>query len=388
MGMKRKFILVLVSGLVLSVLALAVSGFAEATSWQKIEENAKAEGKVVVYSSSSRIFDAAETFQAKYGIEVEAHDLGSAETVEKTLREQEAGVYNADVIFTGGSEMIHQLLKEGYINNFVPESLADYIPAGYKEPLLVQRLGGGVIFYNTEKYPDGPPIDNIWDLTKPEWKGKVLTKNPLESLSTFGDFANLVAHADELKAAYEGKYGELVLSPGVPNAGYEFLFRLLRNDLVLMKSSGNVAKAIGTPGQDDPPIGFCRYSKIRYNETKGTVLGVARIDPVDIQVFPSYVAIAKNAPHPNAAKLMIAWLMGSPEAIGKKLEQPYNEGESARLLRGLVPWFVPGDWPPMTGYPLPKGVLSLEGLTVWLHDAEFIWNNSLRIQEFWMLYGG
>jgi iron(III) transport system substrate-binding protein len=211
---------------------------------------------------------------------VEAYDLGSAESVEKTVREQNAGIYNADVIFTGGAEMVFHLLKDGFIHNFVPDFLADHIPAEHKEPLIVQRLGGGVILYNTEKYPDGPPIDNIWDVTRPEWKGKVLMKNPMKSLSTFSDVANWVAHADELKAAYERKYGELVLSPGVPDAGYEFIYRLLRNDLVLMKSSGRVAKAVGKPGQDDPPIGLCRYSKIRYDWTKGTVLGVARIDPV------------------------------------------------------------------------------------------------------------
>jgi len=41
--------------------------------WKAIEEAAKKEGKVVVYSSSSRIPDAAKSFEAAYpGIKVEA----------------------------------------------------------------------------------------------------------------------------------------------------------------------------------------------------------------------------------------------------------------------------------------------------------------------------
>jgi iron(III) transport system substrate-binding protein len=382
MDMKKRFVPILAS-----VFVLALVGFADAASWQEIVKNAKAEGKVVVYSSSSRIPRAGKTFTDKYGIQVEGHDLGSTETLEKTLREQEAKVFNADVIFTSGAAMVFQLLKNGYIHNYVPPHLVKHIPEQYREPLLTQRLGGGVIYYNKDRYPDKPPVDNHWDLTRPEWKGKVLVKNILKSGSLFGMFADFPGHSDEMKTAYERKYGKLELSPGVPDAGFEFLYRLLKNDLIIMKSGGEVCKAIGAKGQKDPPVGWERYSGIRGNE-KGLALAVAPMDPVEIQVNQTFLAIARNAPHPNAAKLMISWIMGSPEAIGKKLKKPYNKGESARLLEGYVPWFTLGNWNIITGFPVPAGSVPLEGRAIWTENLESIWKNAMKIQEFWMMHGG
>ncbi len=72
--------------------------------WAAIVAKAKKEGEVVVYSSSSRIAKIAKSFNALYPeIKLKGFDLGSAKTVEKAVREMEAKVYNADVIFTGGA---------------------------------------------------------------------------------------------------------------------------------------------------------------------------------------------------------------------------------------------------------------------------------------------
>ncbi|NIN95950.1 MAG: hypothetical protein GTO49_13450, partial [Anaerolineae bacterium] len=50
--------------------------------WGAIYEAAKEEGKVVVYSSSSRVFKIAETFKEAYpGIEVEAFDIGTPDLI-------------------------------------------------------------------------------------------------------------------------------------------------------------------------------------------------------------------------------------------------------------------------------------------------------------------
>src|SRR6056297_2718779 len=67
--------------------------------WDAIYQAAKEEGKVVIYSRSSRIFDAVEGFKSKYpGIEVEASDMTGVEQLDKLTREQDAGVYNVDVL--------------------------------------------------------------------------------------------------------------------------------------------------------------------------------------------------------------------------------------------------------------------------------------------------
>ena len=65
--------------------------------WEAIEKAAlEAEGPLVVYSLSSRVFEFGRTFYKKYGIKVEAHDITTPSLLEKILREQEAGLFNVD----------------------------------------------------------------------------------------------------------------------------------------------------------------------------------------------------------------------------------------------------------------------------------------------------
>jgi spermidine/putrescine-binding protein len=61
-------------------------------------EAAKEEGKVVVYSITSRISNAAEAFTAKYGIAVEAYNLKDFEMIEKVSREVGSGIIGADFV--------------------------------------------------------------------------------------------------------------------------------------------------------------------------------------------------------------------------------------------------------------------------------------------------
>jgi iron(III) transport system substrate-binding protein len=71
---------------VLTVLLISLSISVFAASTQLINA-AKKEGKVVIYSITSRIANAAAAFEKKYGIKVEAYDLHDYELVEKVSKE-------------------------------------------------------------------------------------------------------------------------------------------------------------------------------------------------------------------------------------------------------------------------------------------------------------
>jgi iron(III) transport system substrate-binding protein len=329
---------------------------------------------------------------AKYPeIKVTYFDLGSVQTVEKTVLEQDAGLYNADIVTTGGSgQVIHELLGNNRIVNFVPDTVADEIPDQYKNPVLVRILEGIVFLYNKEAYSQ-EPIANIWELTTPDWKGKVVIKNPLASLSNLMGVATLVQHAAELDKAYQDFAGEpLELHEGVPDAGYEFLYRLLNNDLIILKSGSKVAEAAGKPGQTDPPIGITSFTYIRYNESKEFVNDVMKnLNPVQIVIYPTYTAIGRQAPHPNAAKLFTAFLMGSPDInLDTVLEPPYTEGEALDLLWGLAPYYEPGSKSPRDDVPLPKGGEAWNELSGWVVDPDFMWYESPNVKDFWTQYAG
>jgi iron(III) transport system substrate-binding protein len=357
--------------------------------WDDIIEKAKQEGSVIVYSSSSRIGNAGVEFSKIYPeITVESFDLGSVKTFEKTIQEQDAGLFNADIITTGGSGNYYfELLKKNRVVNFVPSTHADKIPKELQEPLLV-RINEAIVFmYNTENH-DSQPINNLWELTTEKYRGKVVIKNPLASLSNLMGVATIVQHADEMNKAYESfAGGQLVLSEGVSDAGYEWLYRLIHNDLVILKSGGKVAKASGQKGQENAPvsIGPIAYGA-RYNRNKGYVNGlIYPVKPADGVIYPTYMSIARQAPHPNAAKLFTAYLLGNVDVTSDtKIEEPYTEGESVKWLQGMAPYYFAGAMSPMENMPIAGDVKDWNKMDMWTVDPEFMWYEGPKVQDFWM----
>ena len=77
--------------------------------------------------------------------------LGSVKTIEKTVREQDAGIFTADVITTGNSgQVMYELLGKNRIFNYVPSHYVDRIPSENRDPLLIRVNEAMVFFYNTE----------------------------------------------------------------------------------------------------------------------------------------------------------------------------------------------------------------------------------------------
>ena len=357
--------------------------------WDEIERLANEEGEVIVYSSSSRVAKVAAVFEEEYpGIKVTFFDLGSVGTVEKTISEQDANLFNTDIITTGGSgQVIHELLGNFRMVNFVPDMYKDQIPEELREPLLARIVEGYVLLYNQEFYGDTPPISNIWELTEEKWRGKVVLKDPMASLTNKMGLWTMVQHADEFEKAYKDLTGEkIVLHENVPDAGYEFIYRLLHNDLIILGSGSKVAKASGAKGQTDPPISITGYTYIRLNESRDYVNAlVTPLAPFENIITPVYTAIARQAAHPNAAKLFTKFLLGDINiTLDTVISEPYNEGESARLLQGLGPYYEPGSKSPRDTVPVAKGGEGWYDLDSWIVDPDFMWYEGLKVQDFWV----
>ncbi|MFH1609090.1 MAG: ABC transporter substrate-binding protein, partial [Candidatus Bipolaricaulota bacterium] len=320
-----------------------------------------------------------DAFKAAYpGIEVEAYDMTDVEQVDKLTREQGAGIYNVDVLFTAGiTTLTKELLPNHLLWNYVPSTLVDGVPAAqvipvqFREPLLVHSLEAKIVFYNFESNPAGCPVDSLWDLTRPEWRGRIQMKDPLLTEENMNFLQTIVQHADAMAAAYEVEFGKpLVLSPGCANAGYEFIKRIVANGIVLTQSDGDASKAVGTAGQTNPPLTLSvSSSKIRDN-AKGQKLAIGwDIKPVVGITKTNYLAIANLAPHPNAAKLLIRFMVG--DADGKA---------------GYVPFYVEGQWNPRTDMTPPLREVTLDTLhqKTWFLDPDWIYEHGLEVQDFWL----
>lgn len=370
--------------------ALGTHAMAE-ENWDDIVAAATKEGEVSVYTASGRIAKLVDHFQALYpGITLTVYDLGSVKTIEKTVREQDADIYTADVITTGNSgQVIHELLANHRIFNYVPAHFKDRIPEENRDPLLIRVNEAMVFFYNTETYPDGAPIGNVWELTQDEFRGRVGIKDPMGSGSSLMGLATLVQFPEEMAAAYKRLTGEdIVLGDGVPDAGYEFVRRLLANDVVIFKSGSKLADAAGAKGQDDAMIAMTSMTYISRNDDKGNVNAImADLDPAARMVYPNFMSIGANAPHPNAAKVLIAYLLGSPEiTLDTKLEKPYLEGESFELLQGLAPYHDAGSVSPRSDVPLPQGGEIWDEMVGWNVSADFMWEQGPRLRDFWLIH--
>ena len=360
-------------------------------NWAEIVANAKKEGEVVVYTSSGRISKLIKPFNALYPeIKLTVHDLGSVKSVEKTIREQDANIFNADIVTTGNSgQVIHGMVNKNYLVNYVPQAYVDRIPKEYRDPLLVRVNEAMVIFYNNEAYPSAAPIKNLWELTEAKYEGRVGMKNPMSSGSTFMGVMTLIQNSDAMAEAYQRYAGKpITLSEGIENAGQEFWARMLANDLVIFKSGSKLAGASGKKGQKRPLIAFANMTYIARNESKGYVNKIlADVDPVAKLVYPTFTAIARQAPHPNAAKLFTAYLLGNTKlAADTTIAKPYMEGASLDLLQGLAPYFDPGSVSPRADVPLPAGGEIWKTMKGWDVDPDFMWKQGPKMRDFWTVH--
>jgi len=348
------------------------NGLNKTETTDELYAKAKEEGKVVVYSQSSRIKDVKASFEAKYpGVNVEAFNMSTNDIVEKVIREQAAGIYNADVIFVkdASGAVSTELTSKKLVHKYLPKDLADKMVEPYKSKSsgLVPYFSLRAIFYNTDVYKT-PPITNWWDLTMPEWKGKVLLNNPIDSADMMDLFLAMVQHSDEMKQAYKDKFGKDIVLEGTENAAYEFIKRFLKNDPVLMKSSDEVVEAVGAKTQGKPPIGIGASSKLRdVIEKKLSIAATYEVKPKISVVGPSYLYIADKAPNVNAGKLMLRWMAG--EADGK--------------ADGFKPFNVMGSWSTRTDNGRTDQ-LPIDKLNVWEYDSEFFYNNFVKFREFWL----
>jgi len=276
----------------------------------EIEAKAKAEGKVVVYSITSRISIAAKGFEQKYGIKVEASDLKDFELIDKIKTEVQAGASGADFVICQDSGRVWgELLQTGYVYNYVPENLKTVIPLERQDPLIFTYMNK-VFCYNSDTNPS-PPITNIWQLTEPQWQKKFFFKSPLQEgiNANFLTMLTSPENSAKLEQAYEKLYNKK-LTLTTPNAGYEWIKLAFKNGIVMASSDTAMTEAIGVKGHNLNNIGLLNYSKLRYIKSKNlAVLPITSLEPICGFYYPEYALLVKDGKHPYAAKLFIEYLL-------------------------------------------------------------------------------
>ena len=334
----------------------------------ELYQKAKQEGKVVVYTPSSRANDAKKSFEKKYpGIDVEVSQMKSDLLMNKVIAEQDASTYNADVIITKevSGAVFEEMVKPGRYIRYLPDDIAAHVDEPFKTqaPGYANYLEFRTLFYNTDDFSQ-PPISNWWDLTTPEWKGKVYAADPVNDIAFLNLFTAFVTNSDDMAAAYKEKFGKDIVLNGTENAGYEFIKELYANGLITLKGSDDVLDAISKSGKKAVAIAVSGdMSKVQDN--KWHIAPIYTIAPKTSVVDPGYLYLAKNAPHPNAAKLFMRWMMGGEDGKGP----------------GLDAFKAIGSWVPRDDVDNPNGI-NFGDLKLWDFDGEKQYTTAPKVRDF------
>jgi len=366
MPSRRTFVAAL---LALLLALVSANAFAQAEDWAAVEAAAQQEGKLMVYSTTSRTATAAQNFQALTGIEVEVVRLGEQDLIQRAYQESRAGVNSVDMIVVEDWVAARELLAAtGYFVNYVPPTAQALFAPRHQDPLVlgfINRIFG----FNTDKHPDHDPFVSVWDLTTPEYRGRVMIRD----VGITGEHQNAltewVRRADELEAAYERRFGEpLVMTEA--NAGLEWIKRFLQNDPIIMTSDTRIAEAVGAAGQSDPPYGmFYVYSKHRDIPLQDLRLRDSRqIDPTIGYYYPIVLQLSASAPNPNAAKVFMEYLT---------------------TLEGFAPWAdSPGVYTPNPNQVPFEGDMPFWWWEdrLWYYDLDFAAQTRGIVLDTWLKY--
>jgi iron(III) transport system substrate-binding protein len=245
--------------------------------------SAKKEGTVVWYGTMNTkdmtIF--ANGFMKSHpGIKVETLRLGSSQLPARVATEQRAGKYNADVI-SGDGFQVQQLVGIGAFEKYSPPDTRAFIkgavdPNGYWTNLYQNTT---VIAWNPDRLKADhlkPPTSPA-DFAKPEWKGR------------FGMDTGALNWYTGLLQTDKG--------------GADLAQRIANNNPVKMTGHTQTVTSLETGEYDATPTAYGYLADQEHRA--GKAVNFMNPNPLFVSLNP--VGVAKNAPHPNAAKVFVDW---------------------------------------------------------------------------------
>jgi ABC-type Fe3+ transport system substrate-binding protein len=289
------------------VLSLSSIGYAaDATSswqveWEKTLEAARKEGQVTLYFKAG--YDGVvPEFQKKYPkIKVVTVAGEAADMTNRLLAERRGEKYIADV-FTIGIRSAQSIMRAEAVDPIRPLLLLPEVVDEtkwfqghvYSDPekkyifryLSVAEQGMG---YNKNLLKDPKQMQSYWDFLNPNWKGKIVAR--------------------DLRTPGPGN-GNMSFWYHNPELGPDFVRRLYSEmDITLTRSSRQATDWLA-----HGKFTFCFFCSGFIEKAEGQGLPVGTLD-VDWKEGAGVVSqsgnllFLKNAPHPNAGRVFINWLL-------------------------------------------------------------------------------
>jgi iron(III) transport system substrate-binding protein len=310
----------------LIALLLAPAAWAQTGDWQKTWDEtlaaARKEGKVVILGSPDPVMrnEVIPTFQKRYGITVEYIAVGSSGQASARIRtERQSGIYSVDVYLSGLGTTVNVYYPEKMIDPLKPLLLLPEVTEGKywkrgkpwfidPEQQYIMMLFANVDshFYINTAHVKPEDIRSAKDLLDPKWTGKLSSEDPTSS----GTGANTAGHflrhlgPEFVKQLYVGQ------KPGISRERRQLTHWLARGTYPICLT--------------------CRTDDIRALLKDGfKIVEVFELSDLKnrLNSSPFILSYANRAPHPNAARVFINWL------VGKEGLQLYSRGYESPSLR-------------------------------------------------------
>lgn len=314
----------------------------ERREWEQTLEAAKQEGKVVVSIPTSA--ELRKQFESGFskafpGIELELNAARGSASIAKIAEEQRAGLHTVDLHIGGTSSIITGLLAPNYLQPVMPSMLlpevqdpkywwAGHLWADNAKKFIYSFTAymTETIWYNTT-LAKAEEITSWENLLDPKWKGKIAILDPRSPGSGESNWAFLL----KIK-------------------GEQFLSKLAAQEMTVGRNLRQLGEAVAR-GKSAISIGVSYYTYVPFLKAGLPVKPISKIkEGYYAGTGSGNLAMLKNAPHPNAAKVFINWLLSKDgqAVFTNAMGQPTRRFD------------VDTKWTKEYGHPAAKEVLTPE----------------------------
>ena len=326
--------------LALAFLLNAFTQISFAAEWQSDWEStlaaANKENTVTVITDVTASMRDALTmsFQSKYGLQVDLFGALGREIPPRVLAERKAGRYLWDVFVHGTTTGLESMIPAGAFDPLEPALIFPDVKdpkmwrggeLEFLDPnrtlMVMTPFQRGIIFYNP-KLVNPKEFKSYKDLLNPKWKGKLVMDDPRRAGPGQATFTFFYLH---------------------PELGTDFIRALAKQQITILKDYAQEVDAVGQ-GRYPVLIGTADFVAIA-RAKQGIPIAIVDArqlkEGADVSPANGSLALFNKAPHPNAAKVYINWLLSKE---GQTVFARANGYVSARLdvpTDHAEPWRVP-----------------------------------------------
>ena len=264
-------------------------------AWQMVVNSIRQEGKVTIYSYSMTGdvgLAVSQAFSKKYGISLDIITGRGSQMAERIKTEQLTKSMTADLMDANPTQLMYiKELGSTLSARDLPEIQdknawqVDPFVADKDGHILVHSLLTHTVFVNTKLVPATEEPKTIAELGGPKWKGKLIAMDPTFSSGTYILLGTLLRlkYIDEATVRAIG-----------------------RNDLKLAVNAQTSAAEVAR-GERALELGNAIISYAPMMNEGAPVKAIAMQEGTIAS--GNAIAVIKNGPHPNAAKVFLNWLL-------------------------------------------------------------------------------